>query len=104
MKTMFKRKEREDANEQNKSQAAGGTNKLNNLLSREKSVIAEASEAEECNTTQLRLGRLLLSETKSPLNENRAENSSSELQVEKQPTKDRNRESMFGTMLLSNDH
>ena len=45
----------------------GATNKvvgskLNDLLQMEKSVIVEASEVEENNTTQLRLGRLLLSE------------------------------------------
>ena len=50
MKTMFKKKDQDILNEQKQ-----GGNKLTNLLDMEKSVIAEVSEAEENNTTQLKL-------------------------------------------------
>ena len=69
MKTMFKRKEQEAAANASDQQAKSNTKaagaKLTNLLSMEQTVIEEVSEAEENNTTQLKLGRLLLSESKS---------------------------------------
>ena len=48
-----------------------GNSKLTNLLQLEESVIAEVSEAEENNATQLKLGRLLLSENKSENQDNK---------------------------------
>ena len=73
MKTMFKKKD-QDGLHDDKNQAAGpdvGNSKLTNLLQLEESVIAEVSEAEENNATQLKLGRLLLSENKSENQDNK---------------------------------
>ena len=74
MKTMFKKKDQDILNDEKTAAAASqdvGNNKLTNLLQMEKSVIDEVSEAEENNTTQLKLGRLLLSENKSENQDNR---------------------------------
>jgi len=53
MRSMFKK---QDQRKDNLKDKAGGVNKLSNLLNIEKSVIDEVSEAEENNTTQLKIG------------------------------------------------
>ena len=74
MKTMFKKKDQDGLHDE-KNPAAGpdvGNSKLTNLLQLKESVIAEVSEAEENNATQLKLGRLLLSENKSENQDNKS--------------------------------
>ena len=53
MRNAFDRKK---DREQETPGAPTGSNKLSNLLNKEKSVIAEATEAEENNTTQIKIG------------------------------------------------
>ena len=65
MKTMFKKKDQDILAGNNSDNTDPTNNKLTNLLQMEKSVIVEVSEHEENNTTQLKLGRLLLSENRS---------------------------------------
>ena len=117
---MFKKKDQDVLLNNNNAGANSGDNtttdatksKLNNLLQMEKSVIVEASEHEENNTTQLKLGRLLLSENRSENHHqinSHADAGESALAKKLQnaperPNKYQKSESIFGSTLLSKEH
>ena len=88
------------AEESNEHTRLQNNERFNNLLNKETPVIAEVSEAEENNMTQQKIGHHF-----SSVSNNNDQPSSSRAAVPPKYTeeqlRDRNRDSMFGTMLLS---
>lgn len=70
----------------------------------EKSVIDEVSETEENNTTQQKIGRHFSSQNidKSPNNRDPYSDIDKKIGIMDETERDRNRDSMFGTMLMTN--
>ena len=68
---------------------------MSNLLNMEKSVIHEVSETEENNTTHMKIGRHFKPDM-SPYGGGDSKQKETEESI-----RDRNRDSMFGTMLLT---
>ena len=80
--------------------------RMSNLMNIEKSVIHEVSETEENNTTQVKIGRHFgksppgISSSSKALLDAYAD-SSGKVKETEESIRDRNRDSMFGTMLLT---
>ena len=109
MRTMIKKQEQRqrEAAERARQIGSKASNKLSNLYNIEKSVIAEVSEAEENNTTQLKIGHHESGRTAFLDPYYDADRKAEREKMMHSPftdemMRDRNRDSMFGTMLLSN--
>ncbi len=81
-----------------------GNQRMSNLMNIEKSVIDEVSETEENNTTQQKIGRHFSSKKieKSRKNLDPYNDIEKKISHMDEAARDKNRDSMFGTMLMTN--